>query len=107
MGHKKEWEKWKKDHPTENEWDIERNGKDEKRPTENEWNIEKIGKDQKRLTENQWDIEKNGKGEKRPTHTLSGFLSALYVYCLVSVAISYRSPLNTLVPPFQTRELFL
>lgn len=34
MGHKKRKGKVKK-RLTENEWDIERNGKDEKRPTEN------------------------------------------------------------------------
>ena len=80
-------------------------GKVKKRPTENEWDIERNGKDEKRPTENVWDIEKTGKGEKRPTHTFIDLL--LVLYHLVSVAISYRTPLNTLVPSFQTRELFL
>ena len=40
-------------------------GKVKKRPTENEWDIERNGEDEKRPTENVWDIEKNGKGEKK------------------------------------------
>ena len=67
--------------------------------------IGKTKKGQLKMYHCVWDIEKNRKGEKRPTHTFSDFL--LVLYSLVSVAISYRSPLNTLVPSFQTRELFL